>query len=104
MGTNNGQTDTNSVQAKQILDIHLGPEELIISQRYELASIINDIFLGLWFAIGTIFFFSDSTMIWGTWLFLIGSLQMLIRPLIRLGRRIHLQRRGAHHPESTLGY
>ncbi|MEI3609374.1 YrhK family protein [Pseudogracilibacillus sp. SO10305] len=37
-------------------------------------------------------FFSESTVTIGTWLFLIGSIQLLIRPIIRIIRNIHLKR------------
>lgn len=75
--------------------LHFGHEELVIRQRYELVSIGNDVLIGVWFLIGTIFFFYDSLVYYGTWLFLIGSIEMLIRPTIRLVRRFHLQR---YHP------
>ena len=89
---------------KDDIEIHFGREELIISQRYELLSIVNDIMLGLWFAVGSVLFFKESTVTIGTWLFLIGSIQMLIRPGIRLARRIHLQNRGVVSPETTIGF
>ncbi|RJS93738.1 YrhK family protein [Salinisphaera sp. Q1T1-3] len=76
--------------------IHFGREELVIRQRYEIVSIANDVLIGVWFLIGTVFFFYDSLVYWGTWLFLVGSIEMLIRPTIRLVRRVHLQR---FHPD-----
>ena len=72
--------------------IHIGREELVIRQRYEVISIANDILIGVWFLIGTIFFFYDALVYAGTWLFLIGSIEMLIRPTIRFVRRVHLSR------------
>ncbi|WP_132992639.1 YrhK family protein [Gordonia zhaorongruii] len=86
------------------VDIRLGREELVISGRYELASIANDILLGLWFVVGSVLFFSESTLTIGTWLFLIGSVQMLIRPVIRLARRTHLRRISTLGPESPMAY
>ncbi|WP_251977894.1 YrhK family protein [Salinicola avicenniae] len=74
------------------LTLHIGHDELVIRQRYEVLSIANDILIGLWFVIGSALFFQESTTYAGTWLFLIGSIEMLIRPLIRLVRRVHLQR------------
>lgn len=73
------------------LTIHLGSDELRIRGVYETVSIINDIMVALWFVAGSILFFSDTTTV-GTWFFLIGSVQLLIRPVIRLTRRIHLGR------------
>ena len=72
--------------------LHLGPEELVIRQRYETLSIANDVVIGLWFLIGSFLFFDESTVTIGTWLFVVGSVEMLVRPVIRLARRLHLQR------------
>ena len=84
----NGDTDL----AHRPIVIRLGREELIIRQRYETISIINDILIGIWFLVGSFLFFSSATTRIGTWLFVIGSFEMLIRPFIRLARRVHLQR------------
>lgn len=70
----------------------IGHEELVIRRRYEVLSIINDILVGLWFLVGSILFFSAETTYVGTWFFVIGSVELLIRPGIRLARRVHLQR------------
>jgi hypothetical protein len=73
----------------------IGDEVLVIDSRYETASIVNDVLIALWFTIGSALFFSEPTQVAGTWMFLIGSIQFLIRPVIRLGRRIHLRRLGS---------
>ncbi|MDH2290531.1 YrhK family protein [Cobetia sp. 10Alg 146] len=81
-----------------VLTLRLGHEELVIHRRYELASIINELVLGLLFTIGSVCFFWDEWMTLGIWLFVIGSLQLTLKPLIRLARRMHLKRL----PESGL--
>ena len=83
------------------LTITIGDEELVIRRKYEVASIVNDIMVAAWFVVGSILFFSESTTTAGTWLFLAGSIQLMIRPLIRLGRRVHLTRVGSGAPEET---
>ena len=85
----------NTPSSPQALVIHLGPEELVIRQRYEFLSIANDVLIGLWFLVGSFLFFSTATTYAATWLFVIGSVEMLIRPVIRLARNVHLQR---YHP------
>lgn len=72
--------------------VRIGHDELIIRQRYEVVSIVNDILIGLWFIVGSFMFFSDELAYTGTWCFVLGSVEMLIRPVIRLLRRVHLQR------------
>ncbi len=74
------------------LSITIGHDELVIRRRYETASIANDVLTGLLFLVGSILFFSESTMAAATWLFVIGSVLMLVRPVIRLTRRVHLTR------------
>lgn len=74
------------------LVVRVGHEELVIRRRYEAASIANDVLIGLWFLVGSFMFLVPVTVFWGTWLFVIGSAQILIRPLIRLSRQLHLQR------------
>ena len=76
-------------------DVRIGREELRIRGRYEVISILNDILVAIWFIIGSILFFSESTATIGIWLFLLGSIELLIRPAIRLARRLHLTRIGA---------
>ena len=74
------------------LTLTIGREELTIRRRYEVVSIVNDVLVALWFVVGSVLFFSDATTTAGTWCFLIGSIELLIRPLIRLSRHVHLQR------------
>ncbi|MGM8932572.1 hypothetical protein BTW08_13065 [Salinicola sp. MH3R3-1] len=87
---------TQTSDGNESLTLHFGHDELVIRQRYEIVSIANDILVGVWFVIGSIFFFYDSLAYAGTWLFVIGSVEMLIRPVIRLARRLHLQRMNAN--------
>lgn len=74
------------------LIVTVGREELVIRRRYEVLSIVNDILVAIWFLAGSILFFSEETTYAGTWLFVLGSVELLIRPMIRLARRVHLQR------------
>lgn len=74
------------------LTLRLGPEELVIRRRYETASIANDFLIAIWFLVGSIFFLYPSLERAAVWLFIIGSFQFLLRPMIRLASHIHLQR------------
>ncbi len=82
------------------LHIRIGPEELVIRQRYETLSIVNDFFAGLLFVVGSVLFFSESTTYLATWLFVVGSVLFVARPAIRLTRRFHLRR---YHPDDSGG-
>jgi hypothetical protein len=71
---------------------HIGHGELLLRRRYETASIVNDILIAVWFIAGSIMFFYPATATLGTWMFLLGSIELAIRPSIRLIRRVHLHR------------
>ncbi|MBR7742449.1 YrhK family protein [Phycicoccus sp. BSK3Z-2] len=72
-------------------------EELVIRDRYETVSIVNDLLVAIWFLVGSILFFSADTTYAGTWLFVVGSAQLMLRPSIRLSRRVHLKRHHRRH-------
>lgn len=74
------------------LTIRIGHEELSIRRRYETLSIANDVLIALWFLVGSILFLNPSTTTAGTWCFVVGSVEFLVRPAIRLARRIHIAR------------
>ncbi|MGJ9403702.1 YrhK family protein [Arthrobacter sp. KK5.5] len=73
------------------LELRLGGEELVLHDRYEIVSILNDVLIAVWFIIGSLLFFGESTQTAGTWMFLAGSMELLIRPVIRLTRNIHIK-------------
>lgn len=88
------------------LRLPIGPDEIVINHRYETLSIANDVLIALFFLVGSIFFFFESTQLIGTWLFFLGSLEFLARPAIRFARRLHLRRIGAEpqHDSSSYDY
>ncbi|HET7369335.1 MAG TPA: YrhK family protein [Gammaproteobacteria bacterium] len=74
------------------LTVTFGNEELVIRRRYEILGILNDFSIAIWFTIGSIFFLFPETGKIAAWLFVIGSLQFLARPTIRLIAHFHLRR------------
>ncbi|MFC5138123.1 YrhK family protein [Actinomycetospora rhizophila] len=98
--TSNEAEDTRSEEDQQDPDaghegdaitISLGNQEIVMRQRYELLSIINDIGIFLFFTIGSIAFYWHELFNVGVTLFVIGSVQLGFRPLIRFFRRIQLR-------------
>ncbi|EYT62345.1 hypothetical protein H483_0110765 [Dietzia sp. UCD-THP] len=92
---NTGTPSTAASGSDWSLRLPLGDDEVVINDRYETLSIANDVLIALFFLIGSVLFLSDSTQTIGTWLFILGSVEFLARPAIRLARRIHLRRIGA---------
>lgn len=66
--------------------------KVVIHERYENLHILNDLFLALWFLVGSVMFFYKHWTYWGTWLFVLGSTQMAIGPLIRVSHKLHIRR------------
>ncbi|MBO9426561.1 YrhK family protein [Labrenzia sp. R4_1] len=60
------------------------PDHAEIVRNYELYRTIVEFLAALMFVIGSIFFFYESLLYAGTWLFLIGSILFGVRPTIRL--------------------
>lgn len=77
------------------IQLRIGGEEIVLRHRYEVLSIVNDILVAIWFIVGSSLFFSADTKTAGTWLFVTGSVQLLLRPVIRLVRHVHVRRAGA---------
>lgn len=63
-----------------------------VHQRYENLHILNDFALAFWFLVGSIFFFYAKLTHLGTWLFVLGSAQMMMGPLIRIAHKMHVKR------------
>lgn len=78
--------------SKREKEIDIGSDHLIIERRYRALSALNDLLIAVWFLIGSIFFFYDSLMTGGTWLFVAGSVQLLLRPVITLTELIHVRK------------
>ncbi|MDP5253440.1 MULTISPECIES: YrhK family protein [unclassified Vibrio] len=74
------------------LEFDLGHEHFIIQQRYSFFSSVNDLLIAIWFLIGSFFFLSDQLVTSGTWLFIVGSAQLLIKPMINLAGLVHVRR------------
>ena len=74
------------------LKLDLGREHVVVKRRYEAAGALNDLLIAVWFLIGSVFFLSDSLVERGTWLFIVGSAQLLIKPALKLASLIHVSK------------
>lgn len=78
------------------LDFHIRHHEIVIASRYEFLYTINDILIALWFIIGSFMFFNENTTYMGTWFFVVGSFELLIRPMIQIIKEFHLRKISPH--------
>ncbi|SES25226.1 YrhK-like protein [Gracilibacillus ureilyticus] len=63
---------------------------------YNILYTANDITIGFWFLLGSILFYFESLKIYGITLFVIASIQFLIKPAIRL---VHEVKARKHYGE-----
>lgn len=80
----------NFYRKENELDLEIGNRYIVIQRRYEFIGAFNDLLIAIWFLVGSIFFLNDSLMESGTWLFIVGSAQFLIKPLIKVASLIHV--------------
>lgn len=100
MGQNTAENSTDpDGDGGDAITLTLGHQELVLRQRFELLSIINDIGICLFFTVGSVAFYWHELFNLGVTLFVIGSVQLGIRPAIRLARRVQLRNltRGTPH-------
>jgi hypothetical protein len=86
------QQDPDAGHEGDSITISLGNEEIVLRQRYELLSILNEIGIFLFFTVGSVAFYWHELFNVGVTLFVIGSVQLGIRPLIRFFRRVQLRK------------
>ncbi|WP_394218277.1 YrhK family protein [Halobacillus trueperi] len=88
---------------QKYIDLHVGKHDIFFKKTYDILYTINDVLLGLWFLIGSIFFYFEHLKTWGVTLFVLGSIQMLIRPTIRLVHYFHMRKVYGDQYEKTHG-
>ncbi len=71
---------------------NLGEEHVRVQRKYDALGALNDLLIAIWFLIGSVFFLSSSLVEDGTWLFILGSAQLLIKPALKLASLIHVSR------------
>ncbi|MEL0636566.1 MULTISPECIES: YrhK family protein [Marinomonas] len=76
---------------KDILEFDLDQDHIIIQRRYEALGALNDFLIAVWFLVGSFFFLKEALVVDGTWLFILGSGQLLIKPIIKLISLIHVK-------------
>lgn len=72
------------IQDTNYLKVHLGRFRFFFYRQYDLVSLINDVLIGLAFVAGSILNFMDSMVTFGNILYLLGSLFLLARPLLKI--------------------
>lgn len=79
------------------LNLQMGKFEVAFNKRYRFISLLNDLTLGLEFLIGSILFLFESTKMIGNIFFIVGSIQLLGRPIIKIMHAFYISR----HPRQN---
>ncbi|AQQ53381.1 YrhK family protein [Planococcus lenghuensis] len=82
----------NIKKKQESVYIDAGQHELVIKQRYQVLSYLNDILLGVLYLIGSILFLSDVSQTIAISFFIGGSILMIARAVINIAKGIHLKR------------
>lgn len=67
-------------------------DERKINRLYDWLSLLNDFAIGFEFVIGSIEFLPGYDSTFGVYLFIVGSSQLLIRPIISTARKVHIRK------------
>ncbi|MGI8313664.1 YrhK family protein [Halobacillus mangrovi] len=92
MSSTQQEPNADSQTKEQYVDISMGKHEIFFKKEYKILYTVNEFLLGLWFLIGSICFYFEELKTWGVTLFVLGSMQMLIRPSIRLVHSFHMRK------------
>ncbi|WP_110926560.1 YrhK family protein [Bacillus massiliglaciei] len=72
---------------------HIGKYEICMKRSYDMFYTLNNVLAGIWFLLGSLFFFVDSMQVERVCLYILGSVQLLIFPMINLCKGIWVKKR-----------
>lgn len=82
----------NQNQVRDDIEFTVGKDHIVIQRRYEALEAFNDFLVAVWFLVGSFFFLTSSLTEGGTWLFIVGSTQLLIKPMLKMVKLVHVNR------------
>ena len=74
------------------LDLNFAHRHVVIQRRYEALGALNDLMIAIWFLVGSVFYLDESLTDDGTWLFIVGCIQLLVKPALKLSSLVHVGR------------
>lgn len=82
------------------LDLPMSKYAVFFNKNYKVISLANEILTGILFIAGSICFFFKSAMVAGTILFLIGSVLLLIKPVLKMLHAVSIGKQTSAKNES----
>ncbi|WJY27199.1 MULTISPECIES: YrhK family protein [Sporosarcina] len=80
------------IDNRKDVEVKAGKHIIFFNKNYKYIFIINELILGLEFIVGSVFFLFDSLKTAGTILFIIGSVQFFLRPVMKILHAISLRK------------
>lgn len=87
------------VNKQQEYEVKVGKHIVFFNKNYQYIFIVNELLLGMEFVVGSVFFFFESLKTAGIILFIIGSTQLFIRPVLKIVHAVSLKISSQHSSE-----
>lgn len=81
------------------VEVQIGKHIIFFNKHYKYIFIINELVLGIEFVVGSAFFFFESLKTAGIILFIVGSAQMFLRPVLKIFHAISLKKVNQSDPD-----
>lgn len=76
------------------VEVQVGKHIIFFNKNYRYIFIINELLLGIEFVVGSVFFFYESLKTAGIIIFIVGSAQMFLRPVLKIFHAVSLKKIG----------
>ena len=83
---------SDNMKNQNTYEVEVGKHILFFNKNYQYIFILNELLLGIEFTVASIFFLFSSTKTAGIIIFIIGSVQLLIRPILKILHAVSLRR------------
>jgi hypothetical protein len=88
-----GRMDVSQNKENQkFSQIKIGKYEIFFRKNVGILDTVNNLMIALWFLLGSILFFFESMEIVRICLYIVGSVQLLVRPTIKLIQDISIRK------------
>lgn len=83
---------SDNMHNQKTYKVKVGKHILFFNKNYKYIFIINEVLLGIEFTVASIFFLFSSLKTAGIIIFIVGSVQLLIRPILKILHAVSLRR------------
>ncbi|VDG99003.1 Uncharacterised protein [Lysinibacillus sphaericus] len=84
------------IDTQQDVEVKFGKYTVFFNKNYQYIFIVNELLLGIEFIVGSVFFLYEPLKTAGIVLFILGSAQLFIRPVLKILHAISLKKTSQH--------